>query len=94
MAIEVVSPDSVTRDREQKFREYEQGGVREYWLIDPGREQASFFTLETKKFQPLAVREDGVVHSRVLEGLWLKVDWLWQDPLPPLLTVLKDWGLV
>jgi hypothetical protein len=30
----------------------------------------------------------------VIEGLWLKVDWLWQDPLPTLMSVLKEWGLV
>jgi hypothetical protein len=29
-----------------------------------------------------------------LEGLWLKVEWLWQEPLPPLMSVLKKWGLV
>jgi len=30
----------------------------------------------------------------VLKGLWLKVDWLWQRPLPRLKTVLKEWGLL
>jgi hypothetical protein len=30
----------------------------------------------------------------VLDGLWLKVDWLWQEPLPPVLDVLKEWRLV
>lgn len=94
LAVEVVSPDSVTRDREQKFREYEKGGVREYWLIDPLRQQAGFYVLEAGAYRPLHVGEDGIVHSHVLEGLWLQVDWLWQDPLPPVLTVLRSWGLV
>ena len=94
LAVEIVSADSITRDHEEKFREYERGGVREYWLIDPLRQQAGFYVLEAGAYRPIPIGEDGVVHSRVLEGLWLKVEWLWQDPLPPVLTVLKAWGLV
>lgn len=37
---------------------------------------------------------DSEQESRVVEGLWLKVDWLWQEPLPPLLSVLRAWGLI
>ena len=37
---------------------------------------------------------DGIVRSRVLDGLWLRVDWLWREPLPPVLDVLREWGLV
>ena len=69
---EIVSPDSVARDRETKYSEYERGGVREYRLIDDKR----------------------IFRSVVLAGLWLEVDWLWQDPLTPVLTVLKEWRLI
>ena len=34
------------------------------------------------------------LRSAVLNGLWLKVDWLWQNPLPPLLDVLKQWNII
>src|SRR5687768_6439469 len=33
--VEVVSPESVARDRETKYSEYEKAGIREYWLLDP-----------------------------------------------------------
>jgi len=33
-----------------------------------------------------------IFHSEVLAGLWLRLEWLWQEPL--LETVLKDWGLI
>lgn len=39
-AIEIVSSESVGRDRGEKFVEYERSGVREYWLIDPDRSWA------------------------------------------------------
>jgi Uma2 family endonuclease len=95
LAVEVVSADSQTRDRVDKFYEYEQGGVREYWLIDPVRREAEFYLLgDDGVYHPAAVTADGEFHSAVLEGLRLKVEWLWQEPLPPLLTVLKEWGII
>jgi len=30
----------------------------------------------------------------VVKGLWLRVHWLWQSPLPHVLAVLKEWELV
>lgn len=95
LAIEIISPDSRARDRGDKFYEYEQAGVREYWLIDPVRKQAEFYQLGTDRiYMSTSVSDDGIFNSTVIEGLWLKVDWLWQEPLPTLMSVLKEWGLV
>ncbi len=95
LVVEIVSPDSGARDRGEKFYEYERGGVAEYWLLDPIREQAEFYRLgEDGLFHPLAVGDDGVLRSSVLPGCWLRVEWLWQDPLPRLLTVLREWQLL
>jgi Uma2 family endonuclease len=95
LVVEIISPSDRGRDRGEKFYEYETGGVREYWLIDPQRKQAEFYELDANGVYRLAYSGgDGVYHSAVLEGLWLKVDWLWQEPLPPLIVVLKEWGLV
>jgi hypothetical protein len=33
---------------------------------------------------------EGVYHSAVLPGFWLKVSWLWEDPLPKLMPTLKE----
>src|SRR5258706_10444738 len=40
VAVEIVSPGSGGTDRGDKYFEYERGGVKEYWLIDPQRSQA------------------------------------------------------
>jgi len=94
LAIEVVSPDSRKRDYVEKFREYEQAGVREYWIVDGAKKQAAFYGLGANgKYHALPVA-DGIFHSEVLAGLWLRVDWLWQEPLPQSMNVLKEWGLV
>ncbi|HYN86899.1 MAG TPA: Uma2 family endonuclease, partial [Ardenticatenaceae bacterium] len=45
LVIEIVSPESIARDRGDKFVEYEAGGVPEYWLFDPERRSADFYEL-------------------------------------------------
>lgn len=48
LVVEVVSPESIARDRGDKFVEYEQAKVKEYWLIDPVRTRAEFYVLDRK----------------------------------------------
>jgi len=94
LVIEILSPESRSRDRGEKFYEYEQGGVREYWLVDPERRRAEFYQRDTEgTFRPVLPDADGVYRSVVLTGLYLRVAWLWQKPLPTPLSVLREWGL-
>jgi Uma2 family endonuclease len=95
LVVEVVSPESRGRDRGDKYFEYEQAGVREYWLIDPQRRQAEFYHLgDGGVYVQVPPDGGGRFESRVLPGLWVRVEWLWQDPLPRLIDVLREWGLV
>jgi len=95
LAIEIISPESIRRDQETKFREYEQAGVPEYWLIDPFVQTVAFYQLTAEgRYQDTPLDTEGRYHSRALPGLWLAPDWLWQTPLPSTLGILKQWGLV
>lgn len=95
LVIEVISPESVTCDTQDKFEEYETIGVKEYWIIDPNRRTANFYSLdENGKYKLRYPSAEDVFESRVIEGLWIKTDWLWQDELPNLMGILKDWKLV
>lgn len=85
LVIEVISPGSVAIDRVDKFREYEQAGVREYWLVDPRphQEQAEFYILgEDGAYYPGAIGENGRYASTILPHFWLDVTWLYQADLP------------
>ena len=94
LVIEVISPGSRGVDRGEKFYEYEQGGVPEFWLIDPPRKQAEFFFLGSDGIYHPAAITDGIFKSKVLKGFWLKVEWLRQHPLPPVPSVLKELRLL
>jgi len=83
LVVEIVSPESRERDRGQKYGEYEAAGIGEYWLIDPERQEAAFHRLGPDgRYHLLPVDAAGVVRSEVLPGFWLRIAWLWQDPLP------------
>jgi Uma2 family endonuclease len=94
LIVEIVSPESIGRDRGEKFVEYEAAGVREYWLIDPLRQQAEFYQLGEQGLYRAAALDDGIYRSEVLKGFWLRAAWLWQSPLPPVLSVLKELGVL
>jgi Uma2 family endonuclease len=91
LAVEVTSPESLLRDRGEKFAEYELAGIPEYWLLDPDRKRADFYLLGAdSRYRLMTVNEDGIYRSQVVAGFWLKVSWLWQTPLPKVLEVLKE----
>ena len=95
LVIEVVSPESVMRDTQDKFEEYETAGVQEYWIIDPNRRTANFYNLnEAGKYKLRYPSTEDRFESRVIEGLWVNTDWFWQEELPDLIKILREWKLV
>ncbi|HSZ58032.1 MAG TPA: Uma2 family endonuclease [Tepidisphaeraceae bacterium] len=95
LVVEISAPGSRRVDRHDKFSEYEQGGVQEYWLLDAQRRRAEFYHRGIDaKFHLLAAKDDGTFHSIMIAGLWIRLEWLWQKPLPSEIAVLKEWGLV
>lgn len=84
LVVEIISPESSGRDRGEKFYEYEMAGVREYWLIDPQREQVEFYQLDEQGHYALALGgHTGEYISLMIPGLTIDVNWLWQEPPPP-----------
>ncbi len=94
LAVEVVSPTSGPRDRGEKFYEYEAGGVAEYWLVDPVREELEVYRLEEGRYRTVQPEERNVYRSEVMPGFWLEASWLWQEPLPKVLEVLRQWEIL
>lgn len=85
LLVEIISPGSVTEDRVRKFTEYEQAGVREYWVIDPRprQQQADFYVLgKDRVYRAAPLDETGLYFSTVIPNFWLNIEWLRQERLP------------
>jgi Uma2 family endonuclease len=91
MVVEVMSAESRNRDRGEKFYEYEEAGVFEYWLLDPERKQAEFYRRDEAGIYQVVNLTEGVFRSQALPGAWLKVEWLWEGR--PQDEVFRDWKL-
>lgn len=74
LVIEILSPNKPQYDRVTKFNRYLQVGVPEYWILDPKSRTAEQFALEEGKYSRMEPTEEGVIGSRVIDGLRLILD--------------------
>jgi Uma2 family endonuclease len=91
LIVEVISPDSQSRDRRDKFLEYQAAGVQEYWIVDPLSESVEAYRLDKRKYAAIGPT-DGTIRSVVLPGFHLKPAWLWRAKLPKVSDLLKEMG--
>ena len=85
LAVEIISDDSVTRDRRDKFAEYALGGVSEYWIIDPriGRYSFQAYQLADEDYYvPIPADDSGRIASNIIRGLRFDPAWIGRTPLP------------
>ncbi len=50
LVIEVLSPGTTRQDRDVKYRLYEAGGVREYWIVDAAESYVEVYRLTAGQF--------------------------------------------
>jgi Uma2 family endonuclease len=93
LVIEILSEDDPDRDRVEKYQEYVEAGIPEYWIVD-GREGRSGVQLFARgldgRYALIESDAEGRLRSRVLDGFWLDPAWLAADPLPSVVTCLQQ----
>ena len=100
LVVEVLSPRTAERDTGPKFAEYEQHGVREYWILDPETLAHRFYRRGDEYGSPgdngradelieFAGGEDRI-ESRVVRGFFLERRWLDPAALPRIDTALLE----
>jgi len=52
LVVEVLSAGTRETDRGEKFAEYAQAGVREYWIVDPDEPTVEVYGLNGRTFEP------------------------------------------
>jgi Uma2 family endonuclease len=75
LVVEIISPGSIQRDRDEKKALYARFGVREYWLVDHDQQSVEVLALDEGKYvlhSSATVVEREFVTSRVLKGLKVK----------------------
>ncbi|WP_420264615.1 Uma2 family endonuclease [Candidatus Magnetominusculus dajiuhuensis] len=80
MVCEIVSSSSYEYDTEVKKSIYEKYGVPEYWIVMPELKTIEIFTLDVVKYKLLKVAAfEGVVTSKVIEGLQVSIKDVFED---------------
>lgn len=51
LVIEILSPGTAKRDKTLKKEIYEEFGVKEYWLVDPGNKTIEVYTLKDSRYE-------------------------------------------
>ncbi|MFW5814845.1 MAG: Uma2 family endonuclease [Spirochaetota bacterium] len=82
LAVEVISPRTGERDVGPKFAEYEQHGVREYWILDPETLAHRFYRRDGEILVEYADGESRI-DSAVIDRFFVLRDWLVPASPPP-----------
>jgi len=88
IAVEVVSPESRLRDYERKTRDYQQAGIREYWIIDPAWKKVDILELGADGYTPRAAA-DGKFTSGILSDFALDPAILWEEGSPDPIALMR-----
>ncbi|MDY6940526.1 MAG: Uma2 family endonuclease [Cyanobacteriota bacterium] len=74
LVIEIVSPESVTRDYRYKRSEYAALGIPEYWIVNPIDSSISILFLEEGLYEETVFTGNQSIISRIFPEISLKVD--------------------
>ena len=64
MVVEILSPSTSKRDKEEKFEQYRKAGVREYWIVDQQNETVSAYVLRDGEYigSTYTITDEAPVH--------------------------------
>ncbi len=75
LVVEIISPTSGYYDLVEKKEIYEKFGVKEYWLVDPGKHRVEIYFNEDGKFKlEQRIEKSGQIKSKVLEGFTISLE--------------------
>jgi Uma2 family endonuclease len=77
--IEILSPHTSRKDMKEKLELYEQSGVKEYWIVDPGNRYVHVYRLDGSRYgEPEVHVEPVVVTSTTLANLAIPLEELFR----------------
>lgn len=67
------SQKSIEHDTVTKFKDYEQHGVQEYWIIDPHDQTVEQYLLEEGRYRLVLKAAEGSVHNHAVPGFSIPI---------------------
>ncbi len=74
LIVEVLSKGTEKRDRGIKFKDFENNGVTEYWIIHPFDKFVEQYILQKNKFELAKKTNNGYIESKAIKGFSIEVD--------------------
>jgi len=92
LVIEIVSPWDNQREIVAKQSQYEQIGVKEFWLIDQPKQQIFIYDLDSKGNYCKRQIQEGFIHSTTVKGFKIQLEWFWCKPgeFPSILSIVQE----
>jgi Uma2 family endonuclease len=88
LVVEIWSPGDRLSDMLAKEADYKSIGVLEIWFVDQQRRQVRVLRKGKEGYEERVMKK-GVLRSEIVEGFWVKVEWLFKKPLPNELETLQ-----
>jgi len=73
-------PSEVKRDTEEKYEEYQEAGVKEFFILDRNETHTAFYRLNKNGIYEAIDTSDGVVRSEVLHQFQFRIEHLYTRP--------------
>jgi len=89
LVVEITSPTTRTIDLVEKPADYAAAGIPEYWVVDPERKEVLVHWLEGERYRVECLK-GGELQSSAVPSFRLQVEWLFQEPLPPVADCLRE----
>jgi len=75
LVVEILSEGTARIDREEKYLEYQQAGVLEYWIVDPFNQSIEVYSLKNGVYELFGKWGAGeIAKSKLLDGFEVNID--------------------
>ena len=80
LIIEILSPNTASKDLREKLNLYEKHGVNEYWIVHPTDNTVMVFKLSEKKYgRPDVYAEKDKIKTPILDGLEIELELVFKE---------------
>ncbi|OQX80374.1 MAG: hypothetical protein B6D61_02095 [Bacteroidetes bacterium 4484_249] len=80
LIVEILSPSTSKKDVDDKYKFYEEAGVKEYWLVHPQEKTLTVFVLHDKKFKFQKIySEADKVNVNIFQNLTIDLSYIFSS---------------